>query len=198
MWENIKQLIGGAAPLIGTLVGGPAGTAVGALVAKALGTDTTPEAIEAKVTQDPQALLTLTQLENQHETELKALILQHAQLESDERKLALTQQHATIRKELDSEDAYVRRWRPTFGYAVCAAWCLLFFGLAVAMVVYPAQAATLINSVVALTPLFSVALAVLGLNIHKRSQDKQGVGRYSTESSLTGIIDTLTPKKQRE
>ncbi|MBL4830888.1 MAG: hypothetical protein JKY55_13520 [Aliivibrio sp.] len=173
MWESIKSLIGSAAPLIGTLIGGPIGAGVGGLVANALGVENTPQAIEQELLNNPDALLALKELEMEHQVELKQLALEHAKLESEERKLALTQQNATMQAELANNDPYVRRWRPTWGYSMCAAWVLLFFGVAFVMVFHPKEAANVMNSVVAMTPLFGIGLAVLGINIHKRSQDKQ-------------------------
>ncbi|MGF1764913.1 3TM-type holin [Aliivibrio kagoshimensis] len=173
MWESIKSLIGSAAPLIGTLIGGPVGAGVGGLVANALGVENTPQAIEQELMNNPDALLALKSLEMEHQVELKQLALEHAKLESEERKLALTQQHATMQAELASNDPYVRRWRPTWGYSMCAAWVMLFLGVAFVMVFHPKEAANVMNSVVAMTPLFGIGLAVLGINIHKRSQDKQ-------------------------
>ena len=173
MWESVKSLIATAAPMIGTVIGGPAGGAVGAMVASTLGVENTPEAIEQELRTNPDALLKLKRLESDERIKLQELALDHSKIESEERKLAITTQAATQQAELASNDTYVRRWRPTFGYAMCLAWSLLFFGLAFALVFHPEQAASVVNSVVALTPLFSVALAVLGISIHKRSQDKQ-------------------------
>jgi len=187
MWDSIKSMVGNSAPLIGTLIGGPAGAAVGGLVANALGVENTPQAIEQSLKTNPDALLKLKQLEFDNQVELKRLAFQHAQLASDERKLSVQQQHATMQKELASNDPWVRRWRPTFGYAVCLAWCLLFFGLAYAMVIHPKQAAELVTSIVALTPLFGIALSVLGVSIHKRSLDKQ----VSAGQSPVGIVAGL-------
>ncbi|MGF1761360.1 holin family protein [Photobacterium sagamiensis] len=192
MWDKVKSLIGSAAPMIGTLIGGPVGGTVGGLVASALGVENTPEAIETELTVNPACLVKLTELEFEHERELKQLAFRHAELESEERKLSLTQQHATMQAELASNDPYVRRWRPTFGYAMCLAWSLLFFGLAFAMVFYPKQAAEVVNSVVALTPLFSVALAVLGINIHKRSLDKQVVAGKQPVGMVAGLKQAVT------
>jgi len=173
MWETVKSLIGNSAPMIGTLIGGPVGSAVGGLVASALGVDNTPAAIEKELNTNPDALITLKKLELEHEVELKKLAFEHAQLESEERKLAIKQQNAIMQTELASNDAYVRRWRPTFGYAICLAWCMIFFGLTYAMVFNAEHAAALVNSIVALTPLFGIALSILGISIHKRSIDKQ-------------------------
>lgn len=173
MWDNVKKIIGTAAPMIGTLIGGPAGTAVGGMVASALGVENTPNAIEQELKANPEALLKLKQLESDERVRLRELSVEQSKIESEERRNQLTQQHATMQAELASNDPYVRRWRPTFGYAMCVAWCLLFAGIAYALVASPEHAAEMINAVVALTPLFSVALAVLGISIHKRSQDKQ-------------------------
>ncbi|KFI13317.1 hypothetical protein IX95_05050 [Vibrio sp. B183] len=187
MWDKVKSLIGNSAPLIGTLIGGPVGTAVGGLVSSALGVENTPQAIEQELAANPEAVLKLKQLEVEHEVELKQLAFEHAKLESEERKLAMTQQHATMQAELASNDPYVRRWRPTWGYSMCAAWVLLFLSLAVVMMFYPEHAANVVNSVVAMTPLFGIGLTVLGINIHKRSQDKQ----VSMGKTPLGTFNTL-------
>lgn len=170
MWDNVKKLIGGVAPMIGTLIGGPA---VGGMVASLLGVANTPEAIEQELKNNPDALIKLKQLESDERIQLKELAFKHANIESEERKLSVVQQHATMQAEIASNDPWVRRWRPTFGYSVCLAWSLLFFGLAFTMIFNPKEAADLVNSIVALTPLFGIALSVLGISIHKRSVDKQ-------------------------
>lgn len=80
MWDKVLELIGDAAPIVGTMLGGPAGTAVGGLVAKALGVDNTPEAIEEALKNNPEALVKikeieasreLAQLENQYKNKVE-------------------------------------------------------------------------------------------------------------------------------
>ncbi|MEI8607944.1 3TM-type holin [Enterovibrio sp. Hal110] len=191
MWETVKDLLGRAAPLLGTVIAGPAGAGIAAAVASVLGVEATPEAIENELRTNPEALVMLKRLESQERVRLRELAFKHAELESDERKLALSSQAATQQAEIASNDAYVRRWRPTFGYAMCLAWVLLFFGLAFTLVFHPTQAAAVVNSVVALTPLFAVALAVLGISIHKRSQDKQVASGLSPKGLLGGIKQAM-------
>lgn len=191
MWDSIKSILGGAAPIIGTLIGGPAGTLVGGLVASALGVENTPEAIEQELKTNPDALIKLKQLESDERIQLKELAFKYANLESEERKLSVIQQHATMQTELASNDPWVRRWRPTFGYAVCLAWCLLFFGLAYAMVLHPEEAANLVTAVVALTPLFGIALSILGISIHKRSVDKQISAGVTPVGIVAGIKKSI-------
>jgi len=191
MWDNIKNIIGSSAPLIGTLIGGPAGAAVGGMVASALGCDNTPEAIEQSLKSNPDALIILKKLEFDNQIQLKNLAFKHAELESDERKHALQQQHVTMQAELASNDGFVRRWRPTFGYTVCFSWAVLFLGLFISMVFYPEKAADVVNAVVALTPLFGFALSILGISIHKRSLDKQVAAGIQPVGILQGLKQAI-------
>ena len=63
MWDKVLELVGSAAPVVGTLLGGSAGNAVGELVAKALGVENSPEAIENELKNNPEAYLKLKELE---------------------------------------------------------------------------------------------------------------------------------------
>ena len=70
MWDKVLELIGDAAPTVGGLLGGPAGVAVGGLVAKALGVEDKPEAIEEALKNDPDALVKIKELEVSRELAL--------------------------------------------------------------------------------------------------------------------------------
>ncbi|MGF1717814.1 holin family protein [Photobacterium chitinilyticum] len=192
MWDTVKSLIGTAAPLVGTLIGGPAGGAVGGLVASALGVENTPEAIEAELRSNPEALLTLKKLESDERVRLRELAFKHAELESEERRLATVQQAATMQAEYASNDPFVRRWRPMWGYTLCFSWALMFLGLFMVMLLEPTETANVINAIVALTPLISVALAVLGVNIHKRSVDKQVAAGKEPVGMIAGLKKAAT------
>lgn len=191
MWDKIKSLIGGAAPLVGSLIGGPAGGTVGVLIADALGVENTPDAIEAELLHNPDALLKIKQMEIDERIRLRELSYQQAEMESAERKLVITEQHKLMVAELKSDDAYVRRWRPTFGYAVCLAWSSLFFGICLLMIIHPQYTEQAFDGAAKLTGLFSVALTVLGLNIHKRSQDKQISAGITPAGVFGGIASAL-------
>lgn len=67
MWENIKELVGGISPTLGTLVGGPVGGAVGSLIARALGVADNPVSIENALKTNPDAYIKLKELENSKE-----------------------------------------------------------------------------------------------------------------------------------
>lgn len=63
MWDKVLELIGDAAPTVGGLLGGPAGAAVGGLVAKCLGVEDSPGAIEEALKNNPEALVKIRELE---------------------------------------------------------------------------------------------------------------------------------------
>jgi hypothetical protein len=79
----------------------------------------------------------------------------------------------TIRAEVASDDAYVRRWRPSFGYAVALTWIMTMGAIACAIILTPMQAPAIIASVVNTSPIWGIALGVLGVSVVKRSADKK-------------------------
>lgn len=64
MWETVKELIGTAAPTLGTVLGGPVGGVAGSLIASALGVEDDPKAIEKELRNNPDALLKLKKLDS--------------------------------------------------------------------------------------------------------------------------------------
>jgi len=104
-WSSIKDVVGKAAPILGTLLGGPAGAAVGAIVSAALGCDNTPEAINNAIATDPAAAEKLAEAQLNAKVELQRLQAQAAQAqmasdlatfqaEVDDRKSARAMQNA--------------------------------------------------------------------------------------------------------
>lgn len=116
MWDNIKELIGTSAPVIGTLLGGPAGGAVGGLISKVLGVDNTPEAIELALTNNPDALLKIKELETskelailQAELENKridvASVIDNRKLDNEKDQMFLSDKQSARSRQADSEKA---------------------------------------------------------------------------------------------
>lgn len=178
--EALADIVSKGAPLLGSLIGTPAtGAAIG-MIAKALGTDADPGAIKDELTVNPEATNKLAAMEHAHERELMRMNL-------EAQTARLGQVNRTIRAEAASNDAYVRRWRPTFGYLVAVAWALQAGGIAWVMATQPEQAGSLAQAVTALTPMWSVALAILGINVRERSKDKQ-VAAGQRPASFMGAI----------
>jgi len=72
-WSDIGRVIGGAAPVLGTLLGGPAGGAVGGLIAAALGTPSNPDAVNAALTNNPDAIVRIQELQVNARVQLEQL-----------------------------------------------------------------------------------------------------------------------------
>lgn len=76
VWDGIKKYVAPVAPMLGTLVGGPAGGTVGTMIASALGVEDKPEAILKHLETNPDAVLKLKELELTHKVEFEKLVLE--------------------------------------------------------------------------------------------------------------------------
>lgn len=132
MWDKVKQYVGSAAPVVGSLLGGPAGSATGSLVASWLGVEDNPEKVLERLQTDPQAMVEIKRMESQERQQLRELEHQAALAKLADRQHQHEQQQETIRNGDSAEDEYVRRTRPKiarrafyFGFAYIAMFELL-------------------------------------------------------------------------
>lgn len=72
-WSDIGSLVGKAAPLVGTLLGGPAGAAVGAMVANVLGVPNDPESVSSALAGNPEAYARIAELQINANVQLQQL-----------------------------------------------------------------------------------------------------------------------------
>lgn len=79
-WSSVKEAVAKVAPIAGTLLGGPAGAAVGGLISSALGVEAKPEAVMAALG-NPDNLLKLKELESNERQHLLSMQLQTLQAE---------------------------------------------------------------------------------------------------------------------
>lgn len=189
-WSKIGKTIGSAAPLVGGLLGGPLGGVAGSLVASALGVDASPHAVDNALSSDPAALARIRELEITHATELRRMAI-------EAETTRLVEVNRTMQAEAQSCDPYVRRWRPTFGYAVAGTWILQTVAF-VAVTVYapfanPETGAALVNAVgdalAGLGTQWAVALAVLGVNVASRTKDKMVQSGHRPKSVIEMLFD---------
>ena len=120
--------------------------------------------------------------------QFRARLLEHVEAMAAIELEQLRTVNATMQKEATSSDPYVRRWRPTFGYIVSATWATQFAAIAYAMVATPQYAAELVQAIVALTPAWGIALAVLGINVRQRSRDKEVAAGFKP---VPGLLDKI-------
>ena len=109
-----------------------------------------------------------------------------AELEAENKQLATI--NATIQAEYTSGDPFVRRWRPFFGYTVAVTWFIIMLALGIVMVAEPSQAAAVITAMTSLSTMWGIALAILGVSINKRSQDKQVAAGQTPPPGIIGSI----------
>lgn len=177
-WDGARKLIGATAPMLGSLLGGPAGGAVAGMVASALGCEPTPAAISAAAA-DPKSAIKLRELELAHAQELQRMSLDAASTD-------LAQVNETMRAETKSDDGFTRRWRPFWGY-MSAIGFFLQVG-AVSWVMVSGGDPALINSLGQLSVFWTVPLAVVGVTAYGRSREK--VARITGErGGIGGLIN---------
>lgn len=93
-WSDVAETVAKVAPAAGGALGGPAGAAVGSLLARVLGVDESPQAVRQALQQDPAAALKLREVEARIETSL------------------IEGRAGVVKAEAQSESWLARNWRP--------------------------------------------------------------------------------------
>ena len=99
-----------------------------------------------------------------------------ADLKAQEFKTAFEQVNQSLRAEIASDDKYVRRMRPTFGYLMAITWAAQMLAIAYVVVFKTAQAGVVMSAMASLSAIWAVGLSVLGIYVYKRSEDKKAIG----------------------
>ena len=121
-WPDVGKAIAGIAPVLGTALGGPAGAVVGSLVASALGTSSSPDAVNAAIAADPASAAKILQVQTEHQ---EALV----KMQTDYQTNLDTQRSDVIQAEAKSDSWMASNWRPilmlTFTAIVAVNWLIL-------------------------------------------------------------------------
>lgn len=195
-WSGVANKIGKVAPMAGELLLGRPGGAIGSMIASALGTQNDPDAIDRALETDPEAAMKMRQMELDHQKDLQTLLLadQKSQREAETARLAETQK--TMRAELTADSTFKSGWRPLIGYTMAFNFGVL--GLAHAYILIwavmnqPDQFQIAANSAMILIGAMGT---VLGINIGKRSNDKQAAMTGQAPTTLMqGLAERLAGK----
>jgi len=147
---------------------------LGAILSDAIGKIEHPAAKSAaKALRDLDNALLNGQISNEQMAEANRHAEEMATLRMKENAEALAEINTSLRTEISSEDMYVRRMRPTFGYLMAATWAAQMFGVAYILVFRTEQASVVLNAVESLSMIWTVGLSVLGIYVYKRSEDKK-------------------------
>lgn len=155
-WKDIAGDIGKVAPVLGTLLGGPAGEAVGSIISSALGTSSDPSAVLASLS-NPDTAVKLKQIESD-----QAVGLQKLTVEAEQNRLAAqTSQaqavNASIQAEAKSDHWPTYTWRPFIGFCFGVAWLGVYLVLPLlkmAVPVIPPEAWIAIGGVLGVASFF--------------------------------------------
>lgn len=137
-WGDVGRAVGGIAPILGTALGGPAGAVVGSMIASALGTSATPDAVNTAMAADPTNAAKILQVQNEHEENLRKMNL-------DYESTLVQAQAGNIQAEAKSDSWLAANWRPilmlTFTFIVAMNYAILpivsWFGVHQAPLVLP-------------------------------------------------------------
>lgn len=128
-WKDVGQAVGSAAPILGTLLGGPAGGAIGAIVASALGVPNTPDEVSAALKTDPDAAVKIKAIEAQRQVDLQGLLVQSEASRLAAETAAITSVNKTMQAEVASERWPSYSWRPFVGFVFGVMFLGVYFVL---------------------------------------------------------------------
>ncbi|MGH1403615.1 MAG: 3TM-type holin [Alphaproteobacteria bacterium] len=95
-----------------------------------------------------------------------------AELEIQNYQTTLSEINQSLRAEVASEDSYVRRMRPTFGYLMALTWAAQMFGIAYVIIFETDKAGVVLAAMSNLSAIWGIGLSVLGIYVYKRSEEK--------------------------
>jgi hypothetical protein len=87
-WKDLGKSIAEFAPLLGGVVGGPAGAGIGKIIASTFGVEDKPDIISQAIKADPNAAVKLKQLELDHKVDLEKIELETTRAELEDKKNA--------------------------------------------------------------------------------------------------------------
>jgi len=137
LWKDIASKIGGAAPLLGSLLGGKAGETVGALIASALGVRNEPAAVNAALATNPEAMIKLAQIEADNKIRFQELATDQVKAEIQAGAQVITEVNKTMQAEAASEKWPTYSWRPFCGFIFGATFLGVYLVLPLAHVPVP-------------------------------------------------------------
>lgn len=121
-WGDVGKAIAGIAPILGTVLGGPAGAIVGGLVASELGTSNDPVSVNAAIAANPANASKILALQARHEEALRKMNI-------DYDTAIVNAQAGAIESEARSDSWMAANWRPvlmlTFTFIVAMNYAII-------------------------------------------------------------------------
>lgn len=105
----------------------------------------------------------------QFNQELATMRLKEAEIDQK----TIEQINQSLRAEIASEDLYIRRMRPTFGYIMAFSWAAQMLAIAYIIIFDTARSGLVMSALSSLSAIWAVGLSVLGVYVYRRSDEKQ-------------------------
>ena len=118
---------------------------------------------------------------------------QMAAMQAETEQVRTKQVNESLRAEAASDDKFVRRMRPTFGYLMAVTWAAQMLGAAYVLVFRTEQASAVFQAMESLSMIWSVGLSVLGVYVYKRSEDKKLLPRLSGAAQIVKDVGESGP-----
>ena len=133
-------------------------------------------------------------------TEANRHLEEMTRLKIEEQSKLAGEVNQSLRAEIASNDPYVRRMRPTFGYLMALTWAAQMFGVAYIMIFNTREAVLVIEAIESLGTIWAVALSVLGIYVYKRSDEKKAQSKYIyvKGEGETSALETKPSKTERK
>lgn len=179
-WDKVRGAVAGVAPMVATLLGGPAGAAVGAAIAGVLGVPATPDDVMKALSVDPASAVKLKELETTRIVELARLEVEERKAELTAGTAAVTAVNTTMQTEAKAEHWVQYSWRPFIGFSTGVAFTgmCFFIGLLAyrAVMLRDANAMMMIPQLISsLSALFAIPGAILGVTAWHRGMEKRAL-----------------------
>lgn len=118
-----------------------------------------------------------------------------AEMKLTEQQAAYEQVNESLRAEVASNDKYVRRMRPTFGYLMAFTWAAQMFAIAYVIVFRTQDTAYVLQAMESLGMIWGIGLSVLGVYVYKRSEEKRLLIAEEPEIKPPAARPSPSPKK---
>ena len=164
-WAEVGKWIADAAPIIGGALAGPAGAAVGDLVAQALGTSNSPGAVQAALASDPAAYTKIKALEIEKALEIAKL---QAKVQIEQ---ASAEKEQVVADVAEAKHGWAGDWRDAVGWICVAAFSWAYVALPVATFTLRLAHSPVVLPVPSLGVLGPILIGMLGLGVYKTGEN---------------------------
>jgi hypothetical protein len=136
-WSDIAKTVGEFAPMLGGLLAGPAGAAVGTMIASGLGVSPEPDEVSKALSVNPEAAVKIKQIEATRQVDLQKLVVQAEQNRLAADTSAILAVNATMQAEATSDHWPTYSWRPFVGFVFGTMFLGVYFVLPLAKLPVP-------------------------------------------------------------